>query len=302
VRRRIEGRLVIQHAIENLQWDISLVQVYITNRRTTGFADMSRLLEGLSIKLFRATHGLVLTNQNLFKPNFPAIDIADDEKKTAIQVTSNADAKKVRHTLKQFDKFKLSGRFDTLIVFGFVNAKAPKSLPAHCKVLGVSDLMNVVIDKQEEEMVQAFVDAMEQHADFSMLHPYQDRPCLEIVLNCIDRNAVKHRMVQEGPYPKMVKGLDEISELISKGTIDKQRKNKSLDQFQDPAIRSFLSEIRDKVGRIVGIVNERKSPGGDFVDLGMQGRDDIDRIKQEIVQLSNAIARKEGLSITLQMH
>jgi len=50
------------------------------------------------------------------------------------------------------------------------------------------------------------------------------RNCLEIVLNCIDRNAVKHRMDREGNYNKMVEGLTEITELISKGTIKGNQK------------------------------------------------------------------------------
>ncbi len=62
---------MLHPAIINLNQDIALVQLYLKNHQRSGFSDMTRLLEGLSIKLFRTSHGLTLRNENLFKPNFP---------------------------------------------------------------------------------------------------------------------------------------------------------------------------------------------------------------------------------------
>ena len=56
---------MLQQAINNLLHDISLVQLYINKSQDVGFSDMTRLLESLSIHLFRASHGLVLKNKNL---------------------------------------------------------------------------------------------------------------------------------------------------------------------------------------------------------------------------------------------
>jgi hypothetical protein len=290
---------MLHPAIINLNQDVALVQLYLKNHQMSGFSDMTRLLESLSIKLFRATHGLTLRNENLLHANFPAIDLADDGVRAAVQVTSNADLKKVRHTVEKFEEHNLRARFDRLFVFGFLDAKAPKTLPDYCTLFVPADLVSIVTDKHDEELVQDLIDAVEQHRDYARLHPYQDGPCLEIVLRCIDRNAVKHRMESEGPADEMVKGLNEITELISKGTINKRSKGKSVDQFQDGKIQEFLIAVRHKVGEIVGVVN-RSRQGGAMVYLNSASNAWIDDLKREIIDMSNAIAEYAGLMIRLR--
>ncbi|MGA9768196.1 MAG: SMEK domain-containing protein [Blastocatellia bacterium] len=211
---------MLKQILDNLLHDISLVQLYIKNNQDVGFSDMTRLLESLSIHLFKATQDMNLKNVNILQANFPAIDLVDDAKRTAIQVTTNADAKKVKHTLKMFSKQELSKKYDHLIIFGFVRCSGPKELPAFCTVIGIRHLLSIVIDKHDEGMAQDLVDALQQHRDFSRIHPYEDVNCLEIVLNCIDRNAIKHRMICEGSYDDMVRGLNEITELISKDGVN----------------------------------------------------------------------------------
>jgi hypothetical protein len=289
---------MLHPTIINLNQDIALIQLYLKNHQKSGFSDMTRLLESLSIKLFRATHGLTLHNENLFHANFPAIDLADDGARTAIQVTSNANVKKVGHTVKQFEKYDLKSHFDRLFVFGFLDAKAPKTLPNYCTLFVPGTLVSMVIDKHDQELVQDLIDEVEQHRDYTRLHPYQDEPCLDIVLRCIDRNAVKHRMESEGHIDAMVKGLNEITELISKGTINKRSKGKSVDQFQNEKIQEFLVTVRHKIGEIVGVIN-RSRDGGEMVNLNMESRTRIDGLKQEIIDLSNAIAAAVGLPIRL---
>jgi hypothetical protein len=76
---------MLEQTIKNLSYDVSLVQLYILTCQDAGFTDMRRLLESLSIDLFKASHGLVLKNKNLLNPNFPAIDLVDDARRTAVQ-------------------------------------------------------------------------------------------------------------------------------------------------------------------------------------------------------------------------
>lgn len=291
---------MLHPTIMNLNQDIALVQLYLKNHQKSGFSDMTRLLESLSIKLFHATHGLNLRNQNLLQVNYPAIDLADDCARIAIQVTSNADLKKIKHTIKKFEEHNLRSRFDQLFIFGFLDAKVPKTLPNYCVPLVPSDLVSIVIDKNDQELVQDLIDAVGQHRDYTRLHPYQDERCLEIVLRCIDRNAVKHRMVSEGSAAEMIKGLNEITELISKGTINKRSKGKSVDQFQDGKIQEFLIAVRHKVGEIVGVVN-RSRQGGDTVYLNSESFAQIDGLKRDIIDLSNSIAEYAHVSIKLRL-
>lgn len=291
---------MLQQALINLNHDIALVQRYIINSQNAGFNDMTRLLESMSIKLFEASHNLKLKNKNLLSPNFPAIDLADDEQKTAVQVTSNATSAKIKHTLKKFQEHGLAKSYDLLIIHGFVDQVKPRQLPSYCTLVSIGQIVSAVADKNNEELVQELADTIQQHTDYSRIHPYDDKNCLEITLRCIDRNAIKHRMSIEGPYKDFVKGLNEITELISKGTIGRKSKSKSVDDFQDQDIIAYLVKVRDLVGQIVGIMNKCRVQGSDFVDIPFQEYGRIDSLKIEIVLLSNAIAAKHGINMTIQ--
>lgn len=89
---------MIDALIRNLQADIALLQIYIVQRQKAGFHDMERMLEALSIHMFRALSIGELVNKNQLRVNFPAIDLADDKKMIAVQVTSNASPAKINKT------------------------------------------------------------------------------------------------------------------------------------------------------------------------------------------------------------
>ncbi len=283
---------MLQQTIQNLIYDISLIQQYIKTSQESGFNDMTRILESISIKVFNATHKLNLINKNQLNPNFPAIDLADDVKKIAIQVTTNADAKKIKHTVKQFEKFKLNNQYQELYIFGFLKCTNFKDYPSYCKVIKVSDLISLITDMNDEEIVQEIIDIVQQHSDFSRIHPYDDLDCLKIILNYIDRNAIKHKIYCEGSYSNMIKGLNEISELIGKGTVNKKTKSKSIDDFGDNNIKKFLQNIKNELGKITAILNQSRQQEGDFVYIEDTNFHKIDDIKLNIIKLSNEISDK----------
>jgi len=70
-----------------------------------------------------------LKNMNLEKENFPAIDLGDDRKKLAVQVTSTGTREKVRHTLDEFFEHELQNRFRRLIVVVVGRAERFKTAP-----------------------------------------------------------------------------------------------------------------------------------------------------------------------------
>ena len=53
-----------------------------------------------------------------------------------------------------------------------------KGLPSFCSVLTIGYLVSAVADKNDEALVQDLVDALNQHSDFSRIHPYDDRGVL----------------------------------------------------------------------------------------------------------------------------
>lgn len=293
---------MLKEAVNNLNHDVSLLELYVKNSQEAGFSDMARLLESLAISLFNETYGYNLKNKNQIKCNFPAIDLADDEEKIAVQVTTNADAAKVRHTIKVFEENKLNKKYKKLYIYGFLKNSKLKDIPDYCVLVKSSKIVSELMDKNDEDAVQNVIDAVKQHTDFSRVHPYDDLNCLKIILRLIDRSAIKHRMYCEGSYDDMVKGLKEITEIISKGKLGKQNKCKSIDDFYDEDIVCFLREVRDIVSKIISIMNRCRIDSDDMYYIKLDDLMKIDSMKETIIKKSNLISKKYHIDIVISAY
>ncbi len=123
--------------------------------------DPNRIVEGYFAKLFN----------NIFNSNFkvcdlitfedgtntdqPAIDLIEDRKKIAIQVTSDNSIDKIKHTINQFNKEGLDKKYNDLYVL-IINTKKKyrniKSIKKDCKTKGynlhivdIYDLIDIFI-------------------------------------------------------------------------------------------------------------------------------------------------------------
>jgi hypothetical protein len=172
-------------------------------------------------------------------------------------------------------------------------------VPTFCKVVNVGNIISSLTDKNDEDAVQKVIDAFKQHTDFSRLHPYEDRPCLEIILGVIDRNAVKHRMCCEGSYLEMRAAFDEVTEVISKGKIGKKQKSKCIDEFYNESIKEGLRGIRDDIGKILAIVNRSRIQDGVFYNIDLQEMQRIDDLKISIMSRCNDLAIENNISISV---
>jgi len=295
---------VIDAEIRNLQIDVVLLQNFIKQRQETGLNDMQRMVESFAIPAFRVVvNNCNLKNKNQIKVNFPAIDYADDKLKIAVQVTTNASPAKITKTIKAFEKHRPGGSirssYDKLYIFGFCKASKETTTPDYCQVIDMSYIINELIDHAKEEEIEAIVTGIRRHDLYKSLHPWTDIECLKIILNCIDRDAIKHRMFSEGSVYDMTKGLKEISELISKGTINKKPKSKCIDDFFDQDIIDFLISTRNHISKITAIVNRSKLPTSDLVWLDQIKLKKIDNIKEEILIESNTISKNKNVGIVL---
>ena len=292
---------MIQHEIQNFQHDVVLLQYYIDRRQKIGFYDMEKLIEVFAITLFKATHNINLEDLNFRLTNFPAIDLGDETSKTAVQVTSNATPRKINETITKFENHNLDKVYDKLIILGFCRASNAK-VPHYCQVMDMDHATKLLIQCTDLDAIQNVIDATRRHHDYSKLHPFDDLNCLKIVLNCVDRNAIKHRMSCEGNYLDMVTGLNEISELISKGQIKRHSKSKSLDDFLDIKIQKYLRAVRDHISQILAIINSKKRLNTDFICLDFDEMRKIDRLKESIIEISNDISREKQLDIRINKY
>lgn len=294
---------MIDALIRNLQADIALLQTYVVQRQKAGFHDMERMLEAVSIHMFRALSIGELVNKNQLKVNFPAIDLADDKKMIAVQVTSNASSAKIDKTIKAFETksdagISLKDGYSTLYIFGFCkSSKHP--VPTYCKVIDPSYFIGELCDRADEDQIQNMLNAVRRHLDYSSLHPWNDKDSLEIILNTINRNAIKHMMSCEGNVTDMTQGLREISELIFKGSIRGKERAKSISDFDDQSMIQFFRDVMDAVSDIQAIVNNSKVDQGDFVSINRDGMMKIDKLKVQISKKSSEIAKLNQIRIEI---
>ena len=264
---------------------------------------MERMLEALSIHMFRALSIGELVNKNQLMVNFPAIDLADDKKMIAVQVTSNATPAKIEKTIKAFEAksdagVSLQDSYSTLYIFGFCKSSRHR-VPTYCKVIDPSYFIGELCDKADEDQIQKMLNAVRRHQDYSSLHPWNDKDSLEIILNTINRNAIKHMMSCEGNITDMTQGLREISELIAKGAIQGKERAKSISDFDDQFMIKFLRDVMDAVSSIQAIVNKSKVGQGDFVAIDYDGMMKIDELKLQISKKSSEIAKLNHIDIEI---
>lgn len=89
-----------------------MAEIELSNALT--YYDVNKVSEGTIMKLLNLVFDYNLLNLNEIKVNFPGIDLGDEEKGIAIQVTSQKTAKKIKDSLDKFyendlDKIYLNG-------------------------------------------------------------------------------------------------------------------------------------------------------------------------------------------------
>jgi hypothetical protein len=282
----------------NLTTEVTLFADFIERRQRTGITDMPKVFELFARDVFNALEGGQFKDLNRIVVDFPAVDIGDYQKRIAVQATLTADSKKVNKTLAAFQKASLQDEFDRLIVFGAKKAGKP-ILPPFCVVMDLTDMLAQLTSAGDPDKVQEVLDSLAKHFDYRDRNPLNDLENLKIVLNFIDRNAVKHSMFCEGPAHEMRKGFNEITELIGKGTVARKRKAKQHDDYTDGAIRDYLTEVKKKVSKILAVVNTNTQ--NEMTCLNQQDMREIDDLKEELIELSNNIAASQGINFRMEL-
>ena len=105
----LDGRLVLTDRLQNqLGTLVSAVEIAGQNNLSSSHVVAETTLMGLLNRVY----GWELVNANAIRQNCPGIDLIDEERSIAVQVTATRTAEKVRHTLEEFFKNGLHHRFD----------------------------------------------------------------------------------------------------------------------------------------------------------------------------------------------
>lgn len=272
----------------------TFLQNHIQNHVNQSFTDLTFDIESLIkdyLNVFEGTNSQYL-NLNQIQHNYPAIDLANNKKGIAIQVTTNADLRKARKTLKTYQKHNLT--FQQLILIGFV--KSTKSNVPGISIYGIDYLTNLTNHASGNQLDQLF-EILKRKVPWNSLTPLSDEHCYDIVFDVINRSAVRDYTICEGDFDKMATGLEEIKEIITTGVIKgKSIRAKALVEYNDPAKRK-LGEIEFHVSQILQICNANKNQrNSDFLCFSRSETDEIDILKEKIIRNSNLLAQDLRLS------
>lgn len=287
-----------EHEIKKAITILTFLQFHVHNYVNQSFSDLSFQIEVVVKDLLDVLENANYTNMNSFSHNYPAIDLLDFNQGVAIQVTTDANMTKVKHTIEVYQKQGMNYR--ELIVLGFI--KKTKTQSQLARIVGIEYLFNK-IKSSTFEKVQKVNEILQREIPLNLLSPLDDITCLEILLGVVDRSAVRDLTRSEGDYGDMVTGLKEIKEIIHTGTIrGKSIRAKSLTEYS-PAIRSQLEDLEFSISKIIQIYNRAKNQtdSSSFICLDHRDRQAIDDCKQEVVGLANRLARSQGISRVIKV-
>ena len=108
--------LTMKELREGIRLSLAQFVVYVRYSVSQDMTDINRYAEDFYCGLLNKAFGWELHNLNQDNRNQPAIDLADDTNKIAVQVTSSRDRGKVTRTLKKFFEGKLDRKYQKLLM------------------------------------------------------------------------------------------------------------------------------------------------------------------------------------------
>ena len=105
---------------EKISQYLSIIKTNIENDNINGYYN-------IVAKLLELVYGYNFINTNDIYPNYPAIDLADNERRISVQVTSDNSIEKINRTFEVFknSKEKLIDKYDRIIFF-MIKGKLPQ--------------------------------------------------------------------------------------------------------------------------------------------------------------------------------
>ncbi len=214
-----------------------------------GHYDMSIHAEQASILILNAVFDLELKNVNQDKRNHPAIDLIDEKKGVAFQVTATATPQKVASTLQKFINNNLHERYHTLYIY-ILTEKRSKYNTSKIRNI-VKDKFNFdvgihIVDYKDIMRRVSFITSVEVLSRLARLYEQLSTP---LIKSQFLQNTSKYSFKKPVSYIDHVKNeledvighenvnkVPELSESFNKISAlenDLQNKEKELQEYKD---------------------------------------------------------------------
>lgn len=124
--------------INQFREEIAKLVLEVESSVAMGHFDINKICEDVICGLFRELYEIRnLRNLNVDeKQNFPGIDLADDDARIAIQVTSDKSLDKVKDTLRKAIEHRLYERYDRFIIYNLTKKQASYSDAVIAEICG----------------------------------------------------------------------------------------------------------------------------------------------------------------------
>ena len=109
--------------IKEIAHSLSLLSEEVKMLNAANLYDINIIAEDFFPQLLNLIYGYELKNINIIDKNAPAIDLFDKKNKISVQVTSDNDSKKIKHTIKEFIDNETYKEYKRLIVLILTHKK-----------------------------------------------------------------------------------------------------------------------------------------------------------------------------------
>nr|BFD61105.1 hypothetical protein CKG001_32120 [Bdellovibrio sp. CKG001] len=103
-----------EELLKSISEDLHIFESKVLSSNDLFMLDRAKLAEDFYACLFTLIYGRDFLNTNYLRANFPAIDLASQNLKTSVQVTSSLDKTKYKETVEMFFKHKLNEKYQNL--------------------------------------------------------------------------------------------------------------------------------------------------------------------------------------------
>lgn len=127
---------------------------YLTLTNAVGYTDFNSDAERFFIEILNVAYNCALRELNMEKPNFPAIDLADDRRKQCFQVTTSGTNDKYRETLKIYKKYEFHKKYSTLnfLILSSSDRITATDKEVNTKIINLSDLLQKIGGLPDEDI------------------------------------------------------------------------------------------------------------------------------------------------------
>ena len=119
--------MITENILNEITKKLSIVTYYVRFKTHANLNDINTILENCFKDILNVVFDYNLINLNN-EYSYPAIDLGDNKKKFAFQITSTNDISKIRGTLEKFNKYKLYEKYANLkvLIIGEKKSYKPK--------------------------------------------------------------------------------------------------------------------------------------------------------------------------------